>query len=656
VDISRLTCFNTSEYNFPPKGAHVMASSTASASDSVLRVPLTQIEPSKHNARKAGLNPEDLQELANSIKQNGVIVPIKLRDIGEKKFRIVFGERRFRASLLAFEGGSVEALTIPATVHTMTDEQEEEERAIENLQRADLAPMEEAQEFKRLLAKGSTADLAAKLGKEESYIVKRLKLLSMIPEAQKALATDHIQLGHALELCRLDPDNQKRVLKFLTGEIQVNAAPKGQYDWQNLKSTVTVEGLRQFIQSKLLVNLDRAKFDLKDPELNPKMGACTACPHNTANTAALFADIKSARCTLPECFYGKEEKALDNKLAALAAERGVEKIYRLSDGGSQHENRGLGSVKVDGYYSPHNSAIALVSAGKECDYTVPAVFVHVDEDRYRSKDEKKFKVGDETNVCLDAKCKEHRKSYESGSARGPLKGLALVNHKEENLGKSRKQRTRNEAFKQIVAKMVEDDTFPKALLGKLNVIVPYAATHLYSDRWRDAGKALGIEKPASKQYSGPNWEGAITKMFDGNAWGLMLCIVMAEDLPASGDTWRGKGSKGALSTFAEFYKVDLAKISSEFLAQDREAIKAMRANAEKKAAAEKTKSKKKAKAAKPKRGTCQFCQCTMTTPCNPPCAWVNKNQTICSAPPCLGKAKAAGLLKAAKPKKAAKKG
>lgn len=578
-----------------------MSTHGAALPESVQQIPLDKIVPSKNNPRKIGLDEDSLTDLICSIKANGVIAPIRLRPVGDG-FRIVYGERRYRASIIAQSDKPIGERLIPATVHEMTDEQEEEERAIENLQRADLAPLEEAREFKRLLAKGNPADLAARLGKEESYVVKRLKLLAMIPDAQKALEADKITLGHALEISRVDPDQQKRILKFMFGEASINAGGNGQHEWTQVKTAITIDGLRNFIQTKLLVDLSKAKFDLSDPTLNPKMGPCTTCPHNTANAAALFSDLKTARCNLPECFFGKEEKALDVRLEALAAERGVDKVYRLSDGGSSHENRGLGSVKVDGYYFDHSDEIALVSAGKECKYTIPAVVVHVDEDRYRPKDQKALKVGDETNVCIDKNCKEHHKIGSPSSSRGPLKGLALVNHKEQNMGKSRQQRTRNEAFKQIVSKLLEDDSFPKNLTAKLELVIPYATTHLYSDRWRDAGKALGIEKPASKQYSGPNWEGAITKMFAGNPWGLLLCTVIAEDLPASNNTWKSKGSRDAFSTLAGIYKVDLAEISREFQKQDREAIKKMRENAEAKAKPKKEKkaAAKPAKAAKPK--------------------------------------------------------
>jgi ParB/RepB/Spo0J family partition protein len=610
---------------------------------SIQRIPLDQIVPSKHNPRK-NIDKEDLAELAASIKQDGVIVPALLRPTDGTKLEIVYGERRWRASQLA--GLS----DLPAQVREMSDEEAAMERFVENAQREDLSPLEEANGYNDLIGKKRTVgEIAARTGKDVAHVTKMLKLLSMIPEAQKALESDKIQLGHALEISRLKPEDQKRVLKWVqdTG----NQVRMGN-EWVDAKTVITVESLKKFIQNNLLVELGNARFDLKDATLDKKMGACTNCPQNTANQGALFSDLKSAKCLQPECFFGKQNEDLNRKLAAMAEERGVKHVFRLAIGGSQHDNKGLGSTPVDGYYQSYRTDIVLVPAGKECDSTQPAVVVWIDEDHHVRAGEQKYKIGDETNVCVDAKCKKHHHS-DDGSLRsqaGPRKGLALVNHKEGTLASSRKQRTRNEAFKQIVEKALKDDSFPKALATKLAIVVPYVKDHLYRDRWRDAGKVLGIEKPAAKQYGGPNWELAIKKMFEGKDWPFVLCTVMAEDLPAD----RYAPKSGALEAMASFYKVDLAEISRELQSQDRELIKGMRARAEAKAKAEKKpKKEKKTEAAKPKRGTCQFCQCTMTAPCMPPCAWADRTQTLCDAPDCLAKAKAAGLLK--KPKAKAKK-
>lgn len=551
-----------------------MASTASPVGEAVQFLPLDLIVPSKNNPRK-NIDETALAELAASIRQSGVEVPILVRPVsGKDTHEIIYGERRFRASKLA------DKESIPAIVREMSDEEAEEARFIENAQREDLSPLEEAQGFKLLLGNGEISDVAARTGKEESYVAKRLKLLTMIPVAQKALEQDKILLGHALEISRLNEADQKRVLAWLTQTTNTRIDEQ----WVDVKATVTVESLRKFIQSNLLVELNNAKFDIKDATLNPKMGACTTCPHNTANNGALFSDIKTAKCNLPECFFGKEKIALERTLEAVAEERGVKKVFRLAIGGNASDNRGLGAVEVDGYYRAGSEDISLVSAGQECEYTVPAAIVLVDWFYQAKGAEKKLKLGDQTNVCTDPKCKQHHQSASDAKKAAKPKGLALVDSKEDSLTSTRKQRTRNESFKQIVEKVIADDSFPKALAGKLEMIAPYVVDHLYKDRWRDAGKALGIEKPK-------DWETAVKKHFGDNQWALVLCVVMAESLPVDSVT----SKSDALKDMAGFYKIDMGEVSSEVHAGDREVVKKMR---DRIAAKAKPKKEKKVKAEK----------------------------------------------------------
>jgi ParB/RepB/Spo0J family partition protein len=553
------------------EGAHGMASQTQTIGESVFEIPLDQIVPSKNNPRKS-IDEDSLVELASSINKDGVLSPILVRPLENGKNEIVYGERRFRACL------SLERGSIPAIVREMSDEQAEEERIVENLQRADLNPLDEAQAFQRLMGDGTVAEVAAKLGKEESYIAKRLKLTELIPEAQKALQGGKIQLGHALEISRLNAADQKRTLKFCQSEAQVNTGDS----WEDVKTTITVESLRKFIQNNLLLQLSNAHFDLADPNLNPEMGPCTTCPQNTANQGALFSDVKNARCTLPECFFGKEKAALEAKVESVATETG-KKVFRLGIG-HEHANRGMTKSAVDGYLNAHSSAIVQVEKGKECESARPAVVTFVD-----SNSEAKVEPGKRLTVCLDEKCKIHHGAPASGSAKKPLKGLAKVEHKAEVLAENIGQRVREEAFSQLADKLLA-----QAKLGGKAVsfaaLTAYVRAHLFSDRFRDMGKALQLEKPEKKdEFRGADWEGAVAKCFEKNPSAFILAMVASEGL--SDDD---KGN--VLYRMAAEYKVDVKKIETSIAAGDKAAIKEMRDRAKER---EKPKSEKKAKVPKP---------------------------------------------------------
>jgi ParB family chromosome partitioning protein len=544
--------------------------------ESVFEIPLDQIIPSKNNPRK-NIDEDSLTELAASINKDGVLSPILLRPL-EGKNEIVCGERRFRACLL------LERSTIPAFIRDLTDEQAEEAQIVENLQRADLDPLEEAEAFRRLMGEGTPADVAAKLGKEEAYVAKRLKLLQMIPDARKALQSGKIQLGHALEISRLSPEDQKRTLKFCQGDAQISTGDS----WQEVKTTITVESLRKFIQGSLLVQLANANFDITDPTLNEEMGACTSCPHNTANQGALFGDIKAARCTLPECFFGKEATAIERTVEIVATETGSKKVFRLGIG-SEHANRGMSKKKVDGYYQEHSPAIALVEKGKECESATPAVVAFVDLNV-----DTKVPIGKQLTVCVDEKCKVHHGSASKPGAKKPLKGLAKVEHKAEALAENLGQRVREEAFKQLADKLLAQAKFggKKESFAALTV---YVTAHLFNDRFRDMGKALGLEKSEKKdEFRGADWEGAVTKYFEKNPSAFILAMVASEGM--SNDE-----KDNPLYRMAAEYKVDVKKIEKAITSEDKAELKAMRERAEAKTKPRKEakpKKEKKAKAAK----------------------------------------------------------
>jgi ParB family chromosome partitioning protein len=151
---------------------------------------------------------EKLDELARSIRANGLVQPILLRRIGEGRYQIVAGERRWRASQRAG------LHKIPAIIRSISDDKLLELALIENIQRQELNPIEEAQAYQRLIhSLGLTQDeVAQQVGKDRTSITNYLRLLNLPPEIQRMLEEDLISMGHARALCGLDSKQEQKRL------------------------------------------------------------------------------------------------------------------------------------------------------------------------------------------------------------------------------------------------------------------------------------------------------------------------------------------------------------------------------------------------------------------------------------------------------------
>lgn len=155
-----------------------------------------------------------ITELAESIKEHGVIQPILVRRLGDK-YEIIAGERRYKASLLAGKR------TIPAIISDLNDKDSAEVALIENVQRQDLTPIEEAVSYRKILDMGylTQEQLAEKLGKTQSTISNKLRLLNLADEVQEALLDEKISERHARSLLKIESKlKQKEILEKIINE------------------------------------------------------------------------------------------------------------------------------------------------------------------------------------------------------------------------------------------------------------------------------------------------------------------------------------------------------------------------------------------------------------------------------------------------------
>jgi ParB family chromosome partitioning protein len=174
-------------------------------------VPVDHIDPNPKQPRVL-FEEAALEELASSIREHGVLQPILVRPIGPNRYQIVAGERRWRASRLAG------LLSIPALIEEIDDETALEISIIENLQREDLSPLDEATMYDRMIREHgySVRRLAQKLGKDKGYLENRLRLADAPQEVRDLVSLRKDTLSHAYELMKVD-DPKKR--KRLAGQV-----------------------------------------------------------------------------------------------------------------------------------------------------------------------------------------------------------------------------------------------------------------------------------------------------------------------------------------------------------------------------------------------------------------------------------------------------
>ena len=174
----------------------------------IIQVALDDIIPNRFQPRLS-FDEQGLNELAESIRQHGIIQPLVLRKIGDK-YEIIAGERRYKASYIA---GLSE---VPAVIINLNDNESAEVAIVENIQRKDLSPIEEAKSYKKLLDRGylTQDQLASRMGKTQATISNKLRLLNLDEEVQDALLNNKISERHARSILRLDnKEDQKEVLQ-----------------------------------------------------------------------------------------------------------------------------------------------------------------------------------------------------------------------------------------------------------------------------------------------------------------------------------------------------------------------------------------------------------------------------------------------------------
>lgn len=502
------------------------------------KVPIGKLFPSSTNPRKS-FDDDSMKDLIASVKDKGIIVPpIVCSPDGSGKFMIVAGERRYRAAV------ALKLTEISCIVRDLSDEQVLEIQIVENLQRKDIHPLEEAEGFLQLLTKGKCdmRTVAEKVGKSVAFITQRLKLTELIPPAKKLFLADKMTFGHAFALSRLQPAQQKEAVAWVR---------RG-------------DNLRYFIENidqNFHLSLKNAAFRIDDDSLAPKAGACVTCPKRTGANPHLFQDIKQTDvCTDPQCYQEKERAFVKIQVGTHPD------AVMLTAGHTEH------GKKCHGLH-PDMWTIA----GKEkCGNLAEGVVVETNYYRHQSD---QLRAGQVLMVCTKYQaCKVHNKF--GGGAR--VAGTKLTPEEKKRRIATRRNAAIDEMlFNRSVTVIRKDASIVKT--DDLRRIV----LELVNDqqfRYRGAATAIAFnlkaegKTPSAKGSNGRENLARFMKTADDGD--LMAFLAMYSIAPS----YAGNGAHPELRAAAKHFGVKIEAVEKEI-------------DAAKKGTHEKTKPQKKSKSA-----------------------------------------------------------
>lgn len=263
-------------------------------------IKIGQLYESATNPRKR-FDETQLDELAESIKTRGIVQPLLVRPLDtngtslDPCYEIVDGARRFRAA------GKVGASVLPCNVRHMPDQLVMEIQVVQHLNTAQLHPMEEARGYQQLAdnCKLSVEEIARRVAKPRIYILRRLQLCALVPEAEKLFLAGKLSIETAQLVARVPQDLQPKVAREVAGvDDKLDPTPMG------------ARMAKNHIENNYMLQLCLAPFDTKAEHLVSAAGACTHCPKRTGFNRDLFDDIPKSddRCTDPACFKDKKKQ------------------------------------------------------------------------------------------------------------------------------------------------------------------------------------------------------------------------------------------------------------------------------------------------------------------------------------------------------------
>lgn len=240
------------------------------------KLPIEQLRHGKYQPRK-NIPVETLQELADSIRQQGILQPIVVRAVGYEQYEIIAGERRWRAAKMA------QLTHVPVLVYVVSDQQALALALIENIQREDLNPIEEAYALHRLIEEfGFTHQQTAEaVGKSRTNITNTLRLLNLTASVKQWLEEKKLEMGHARALLMLPPEQQHQAAQtVISKDLSVRETEQLVKKYRQLPETEKTNSLKQ---APLDANLEH--FQTK---LSEQLGAKVVINHSSKGAGSLI--------------------------------------------------------------------------------------------------------------------------------------------------------------------------------------------------------------------------------------------------------------------------------------------------------------------------------------------------------------------------------
>ena len=502
-------------------------------------LPLALLNESKTNPRRV-FDETSLKELAASIRSQGVLSPLLVRPLTENGFEIVAGARRYRAAQMA------ESVTVPVRIKQMSDAEVLEAQLVENLIRAEIHPMEEAEGFARLLAleepKYSIEQIAAKVGKHPSFVASRLKLVDLVPAAVDAFYANEIGVGHALLLAKLPADQQEQAL---------SACFKEAYNGSQSAARILlpVRNLQFWIETNVLLILKDAPFDKRDVQLIPTVGSCADCPKRTGHNKLLFGDDlgkQGDQCTDPRCYNAKLAAHVAKAVAAKPNLVQISTAYGGQKEGSPVLPRNKYTTIRDD--KPMKKEDAQRPEFKVCRFATDAIITEGSD------------IGTIHKVCANPECPIHHARKERPATDAAFKA-------------DQEKRRREEAIAQATGLRVlkaTSDAVPVRLMKRdLLFVTERLAAALDERRLAIIFRLHGIGKTNGGTGDAPaKLLASFLRKADESTLGRVLVAITVLQTAHSSNE-----SSKALHEAAEFYKVDVAaittKVRQEFAAKEK---------------------------------------------------------------------------------------
>jgi ParB family chromosome partitioning protein len=459
-----------------------------------------------------------------------------------------------------------EAVTVPVRIVHLSDAEVLEAQLVENLIRAEIHPMEEAEGFRALLnleePKYSIEQIAARLGKQPSFIAARLKLTELIPAAVESFYANEIGVGHALLLAKLPADQQKAALSACFKEVY-NAEQKP------TRVLLPLRHLQFWIENNVLLVLKEAPFDKRDAQLVAGVGSCAECPKRTGHNKLLFGDDlgrQGDRCTDPACYQSKIAAHVARVIAAKPQLVQVSTAYGTQKEGSPVLPRNKYTAIRD--EKPKSKDEATRPEFKVCKFATEAIITEGSD------------VGSIQKVCVNPDCPVHhpKKATSAGTSDARWKAEQEKRRREEAVANATGLRVLAAIGAAVPARLTKRE---------LLFIAERLANVLDENRVSILARQFGIKKAKDNDSHAKLFAAFLRRADEGALGRIMVEAVIL--LTAS----RGNSAQ-VLRDAATAYKVDTdavaAKVKQEFAEKEKaKAVKnstpKSRAKAAKKSAA-----------------------------------------------------------------------